>query len=120
MKKTALEITHTDEDDVTIVYLKGEMWGRPGEPELFRSKMGELVANSRFRVVFDLSEVRLISSTGIGMLVGAFKTVSNHDGRMAIAEPSDPIKPVFRVLKAPFPVFYTHSDAMAFVRGQDT
>jgi hypothetical protein len=39
---------------------------------------------------------------------------------MAVAEPSDPIKPVFRTLRGPFRDFGSEDEAIAFVRAHRT
>jgi anti-sigma B factor antagonist len=112
-----MEIRQTTKDDVTIVHLAGEIWGRTGEPEQMRAIVNKLVEDGRVRVVFNLSQVRLISSIGIGILIAGYKAFTGADGAMAIAEPSDPIRPVFRVLRGPFEVFETEDEAVTYVRG---
>jgi anti-sigma B factor antagonist len=111
-----LEISQTAKDDVTIVHLSGEIWGRSGEPEEFKTTISQLVADGTIRVVVDLSKVRLISSIGIGMLIAAYRQLTEKGGMLALSQPSDPIKPVFRVLRGPFKDFDSEDDAIAFVR----
>lgn len=115
-----MEIRHTTNDGVTVVHLVGEIWGRTGEPEQFRKTVGDIVDNGGTRVVFNLSGVRLISSIGLGMLIGAYKKITGAGGAMAVAEPADPIKPVFRVLKGPFEDFDSEADAIAHVKNENT
>ena len=110
-----MEISQTNHDGATVIRLSGEIWGRTGQPEQLKAEVKKLVDASSVRVVFNLSEVRLISSIGIGMLIGAFKAFTDAGGAMAIAEPNDPIKPVFRVLRGPFEVFETEGEAITYV-----
>jgi len=112
-----LEIRQIVKDDVTVVHLAGDIWGRHGEPERIRAVVSELVEKDSVRVVFNLSQVRLISSIGIGMLIAGYKAFTDAGGAVAIAEPSDPIKPVFRVLRGPFEVFDSEDEAVNSVRG---
>ena len=111
-----MEIHQTTKEDVTIVRLGGEIWGRAGEPEQLRATVKKLVTEGSIRVVFNISGVRLISSIGIGMLIAAFKAFTEAGGMMAVAEPSDPIKPVFRVLRGPFQDFDSEEEAITYVR----
>jgi len=113
-----MEIRQTTNDDVIIVHLAGEIWGRTGEPEELRKTVGEIVDNGSKRVVFNLSGVRLISSIGLGMLIGAYKAITGAGGAMAVAEPADPIKPVFRVLRGPFEDFDSEAKAIAYVKDE--
>ena len=111
-----MEIIQTPKDDVMVVRLAGEIWGRSGEPEQFKALIKRLLANGNTRVVINLSQVRLISSIGLGMLIAGYKALTDAQGMMAVAEPSDPIKPVFRVLRGPFKDFESEDEAVTFVR----
>lgn len=113
-----MKIRQSSADDVAILHLSGEIWGRSGEPEQFRSAIEQLVADGTRRVVVNLSEVRLISSIGIGMLISGYKILVGSGGTMVAAHPSDPIKPIFRALDSPFRCFDAEGAAVAFVREQ--
>jgi anti-sigma B factor antagonist len=115
-----MEIQQTTKENAVVVRLSGEIWGRKGEPEQLRALVTRLVEDGRIRVVFNLAKVRLISSIGIGMLIAGYKAFTEAGGSMAIAEPSDPIKPVFRVLRGPFEVFDTEDEAVTYVCGDDS
>jgi len=112
-----MEIHQTTKENAVVVRLTGEIWGRKGEPEQLRALVQKLVEDGNIRVVFNLAKVRLISSIGIGMLIAGYKAFTDGGGAMAIAEPSDPIKPVFRVLRGPFEVFDTEDEAVTYVCG---
>ena len=111
-----MEIRRTSTDGVTIVHLGGEIWGRKGEPEQLRAVIDEIIGEGGKHVVCNLSGVRLISSIGIGMLIGAYKAVTAAGGALALAEPAEPIQPVFRVLKGPVEYFATEDEAIAYVK----
>ncbi|MFQ5511850.1 MAG: STAS domain-containing protein [Candidatus Krumholzibacteriia bacterium] len=113
-----MDIHESRLDDVAILYLSGDVWGRSDEPEKFRSTVKQLVSDGKLRVVLNLSQVRLISSVGLGMLISGYKILSGSGGNMAIAQPSDPIKPVFKVFESPIQCFEADDDAIAFLRGQ--
>ena len=102
--------------DVMVIHLSGEIWGRKGEPEAFTSTIDKLVADGTLSVVVNLSELRLISSIGIGMLVSAYKTLTKSGGRIVLADAGDPIKPIFRVLESPLELFPSEEKAVAFLQ----
>jgi anti-anti-sigma factor len=116
LKESSVEIRQRASGDVTILDLQGEIVGRSGEPERMKSLIDQLATAGQTRVVVNLSGTRLISSIGLGMLVSAYRTFTEKGGMMAVAEPSDPIKPVFRVLRGPFRDFDSEAEAVAFVR----
>ena len=110
-----MEIHQTTQGDATVIHLSGEIWGRTDQPEQLRETVKTLVEAGSIRVVYNLSKVRLISSIGIGMIIAGFKAFTDAGGAMAVAEPNDPIKPVFRVLRGPFEVFDSEAEAVSYV-----
>jgi anti-anti-sigma factor len=113
-----LDIHQSNLDDVTILYLSGDVWGRSDEPDKFRTTVERLVTDGKLQVILNLSKVSLISSVGLSMLISGYKILSGSGGNMAIAQPSDPIKPVFRVFESPIQCFDKEDDAIDFLRNR--
>lgn len=67
----------------------------------------------RKTVVFDLSAVEFMDSTGIGALVGVAKRIG-RDGRAAVVGLSPPVKTIFTLLRMDM-VFAVHADLDAAV-----
>jgi anti-anti-sigma factor len=111
-----VEIRQRLQGDVTVLDIEGEVLGHSGEPERMKALVDELATAGKTRVVVNLSDTRLISSIGIGMLISAHKTFTDRGGMLAVAAPSDPIRPVFRTLRGPFRDFDSEDDAITFVR----
>ena len=118
-KEKPLDIHQSSVDDVAILHLSGDVWGKSDEPERFRTTIEQLVTDRKLLVVVNLSQVKLISSIGLGMLISGYKILSGGGGNMAIAKPSDSIKPVFQVFESPIQCFEAEDDAIAFLRGQE-
>ncbi len=114
-----MDIHQSSLDDVTILYLSGDVWGKSDEPERFHTLIEQLITDSKLRVVVNLGQVKLISSIGLGMLIAGYKILSGGGGNMVIAEPSNSIKPVFKVFESPIQCFEAEDDAIAFLRGQN-
>lgn len=110
-----MEISEATRGHITVIGLSGDILGRADEPNQFRKKIAQLVAKRQVRVVVNLSQVKLISSVGIGMLIAGSKALSDNGGMMVLADPSDPIKPVFRVLKGPITQFATEDEAVTYI-----
>lgn len=65
-------------------------------PEL-RQALQEVQFGGSTRVLVDLSEVELIDSFGLGVLVGARKRARSHDGDIALVITSARLRQVFEL-----------------------
>jgi anti-sigma B factor antagonist len=83
--------------DVEVLTLKGNLDALTA-PEL-RPTIDELVANRRTKVVFDLRDLTLIDSSGVGAIVSLFKRVRMLGGDVKIACLANQPKEIFRLLR---------------------
>ena len=68
----------------TVITFAEEVLGGAEALEL-TSLVREACAAPQARVVFDLAKVRVMNSSGLGMLVGALATVRKHDAKLVLA-----------------------------------
>jgi len=68
--------------DVAVVAIEGDL-DVYSAPDLRETHTG-LINTSRYRQVFDLSGVRRIDSTGLGVIVGALKGCRAHGGELSL------------------------------------
>ncbi len=92
-----LEFKRDQLDDVEVLTLKGNLDALTA-PEL-RPTIDELVANRRTKVVFDLRDLTLIDSSGVGAIVSLFKRVRMLGGDVKIACLANQPKEIFRLLR---------------------
>jgi anti-sigma B factor antagonist len=78
----SLEITSTEREGVTIVKMKGRL--TVGEASAPREKVNELVAAGKVNIIFDLSGVDYIDSTGLGGLVICFTSIKKAGGALKL------------------------------------
>ncbi|GIN73600.1 anti-sigma-B factor antagonist [Bacillus sp. J14TS2] len=52
---------------------------------------------SEMKIVVDLSEVNYMDSTGLGIFVGLFKTLKEHNGELVLKGMSDRLKRLFDI-----------------------
>jgi anti-sigma B factor antagonist len=106
-----LEFTRGQLDDVEVLTLKGNLDALTA-PEL-RPTIDELVANRRIKVVFDLKDLTLIDSSGVGAIVSLFKRVRMLGGDVKIACLANQPKEIFRLLRLDraFDLFETVEEA---------
>jgi anti-sigma B factor antagonist len=67
-------------------------------PEL-RPALDALVAENKQKIVIDLSSLRLIDSSGVGVLVSLFKRVRANGGDVRIVGVRDQPRAIFRLLR---------------------
>lgn len=99
--------------DVAVIDLKGKLMGGP-ETSAVHTKVKELVADGVKKVVFDLSKVTWMNSTGLGALMGSMTTLRNADGDLKLSNVTDKVKSLFMITKliTIFDTFDTVEDAI--------
>jgi len=91
-----LKIKQREKGEVTVLDISGKIMG--GEDfELFSSTIKQLVAEGKVDIVLNLSKVKWINSTGLGLMVSAYTSLVKNGGRMKIAEVSDRIDNILHV-----------------------
>ncbi len=89
-----------------VLQLSGDIMGG-SDYELFTGTIKELVEQGHVDIVLDLSKVRYINSTGLGILVSGLTTLKKNEGRMKICNLSTRIDRLFSVTSLTS-VFETH------------
>ncbi|HSN99377.1 MAG TPA: STAS domain-containing protein [Candidatus Nanopelagicales bacterium] len=87
----------TDNGEVTVVQIEGTL-DAVTAPE-FRTLVDELVAESRKDITLELSGLRLIDSSGVGVIVSLFKRIRANDGKVRIVGLRDQPRAIFRLLR---------------------
>ena len=106
-----LEFKRQELGEVEVLTLKGNLDALTA-PEL-RPTIDELVSNRKIKVVFDLRDLTLIDSSGVGAIVSLFKRVRMLGGDVKIACLANQPKEIFRLLRLDraFDLFETVEEA---------
>ena len=72
-------------DNIAILYLKGNMMGGPESMEV-HEKVKSLLGDKLFKIVIDLSKVKWMNSSGLGILISGYSSVKNKNGNMKLAK----------------------------------
>jgi anti-sigma B factor antagonist len=99
--------------DVTVLNLAGDFWGKPDEVEIFQSTIDKLAKGGKVHVVINLAGVNIMNSTGIGMIIAAFRTFRDHGGGLVIAEPSESMQSIINIQRWPLGIYKTTDEAVA-------
>lgn len=81
-----------------VIEFKGNVMGGPDAVSL-NEKLHELIEKDQTNVVVDLSKVKFMNSSGLGMLIGGLTTMRKADGDLRIANASDKIESLLVVTK---------------------
>ncbi|MCX7930201.1 MAG: STAS domain-containing protein [Chlorobi bacterium] len=100
--------------NAAVVVLEARVLGGQLSVEL-ADQLRRLVSEGVEHVVFDCSNVELINSSGIGMLVAALTTLRSHHGRCTLAAVPEKMRTLLSIthLDSIFALSDSVSDALA-------
>lgn len=79
-----------------VIELKGKVMGGP-DAETFRDTLHGLIEDGKTNVVVDLSDVKFMNSSGLGILIGGLTTMRNAGGDLKICAATENIKSMLMV-----------------------
>ena len=93
-----MTITSTVQDGILFFRLTGDLIGSPDSDQLLESVNTHL-GEELNRCAVDLSEVRYINSTGIGVLVSLLTKFRSRGGELVLINPADHPKKMLALTK---------------------
>ncbi len=98
---------------ITIISLDGKIMGGPDSTTL-NDLLHKLIADGKKKIVLDLKNVKLMNSSGLGMMIAALTTMRNASGDLKIAAPSKKIENLLIITKLVkvFDIFKTVKQAV--------
>ena len=108
-----LEFNQSENDGVIVLSLQGRL-DALSAPDL-RPTIDELVSGRKLKVVFDLRDLQMIDSSGVGAIVSLFKRLRMIGGDVKIAQLTGQPKEIFRLLRLDraFDLFETLDEAIS-------
>ncbi len=100
--------------DVSVLDAVGRITLGEGS-STFRETVRDLIAKGNKKILVNLAEVSYIDSSGIGELVSAFTTVTNHGGQLKLLSLNKRVKDLLQITKL-YTVFEVHEEEGAAVR----
>lgn len=104
----ALQITHRDAGNVTVVDMSGRITLGEGSA-LLRKTIRQLLEDNRSSILLSLADVDYIDSSGIGELVSSFTTVKGRGGDLKLLHLTKKVHDLLQITKL-FTVFEVFSD----------
>jgi anti-sigma B factor antagonist len=114
-----MKIKNREIDGVTILDVSGEMYGGPENMKLV-DEVTELAKNKKLDLLINLSKVKWIASTGLGILVSARSRFAKEGGVVKLCNPNGRVLDILTVtrLNMIFDVFNTEEEALASFKKQ--
>ena len=86
------------EPDVTVLEFKGKItMGLEGQH--VETLVDELLRQHKKRLVFDMSGVEYVDSTGMGVIVSCFSKTSRAGGMLRVAGLNDRVRQLFKITR---------------------
>lgn len=93
-----MEHTYEIQNNILIIHLKGDLIGENNGPELVKIA-NDSIHEKVIHCAVDLSEVRYMNSSGIGVLITLLTKYRNHEGEMVLIKPSEKIEKLLLITK---------------------
>jgi len=90
-------ITHEVVGDAVVLHISGQM--REMGADALREDLDELIEAGHYKLIFDLSEVSFVSSTGLGQMMRAYRQAVSNGGYLRVVNPQPLVEEVFRFTK---------------------
>ena len=112
-----MKIKKREVDGVTILDISGEMYGGPENMKLV-DVVSDLAKEKKLDLIINLSNVKWIASTGLGILVSARSRFSKEGGVMRLCQPNDRVLGILQVtrLNLIFDVYDNEQQALASIK----
>lgn len=81
-----------------VIEFKGNVMGGPDAVSL-NEKLHELIEQDKKNIVVNLSKVKFMNSSGLGMLIGGLTTMRKAGGDLRIANATDKIESLLVITK---------------------
>ena len=112
-----MQLTTRTEGDSVVVVLDGDL-DLTASPAL-REALIDLFNSGHHQLVVDMSGVKFVDSTGLGVLVGGLKRATVHEGSLHVVCTEPDVLRIFRMtgLHKLFPLHATVDDALSAAAG---
>lgn len=103
-----MKIKISEKYDAVIIMLKGNVMGGE-DTKIFNETLHKLIEDGKKNVIIDVSNVKFMNSSGLGMLIGGLTTVKKAEGRLILAGVTDKIESLLIITKL-ITIFETAED----------
>ena len=93
-----MKVKTSEKYGAVVIELKGNVMGGDDTKE-FNDLLHKLVDGGKLNVIVDLSDVKFMNSSGLGMLIGGLTTMKKANGSLKLARVSEKIESLLIITK---------------------
>lgn len=93
-----INFTHTQKNDLLTLNLSGDLIGETGGTAILEVA-NQSIANGIKKCLVDISDLRYINSSGIGVLITLLTKFRNKSGELYLMKPSDSVQKLLVITK---------------------
>lgn len=93
-----MKIKTSERYSAVVVELKGNVMGGP-DSQKFSDLLHKLLEDGKKNIVVDLSKVKFMNSSGLGMLISGFTSMKNGGGKLVLARATEKINSLLVITK---------------------
>lgn len=93
-----MKYTHTLKDNVLTLKLKGDLIGEDSGVDIIEL-VNDTIQNNIILCIIDISELRYINSSGIGVLITILTKFRNKGGEVCLLKPSESVQKLLIITK---------------------
>jgi len=93
-----MKIKISEKYDAVIIILKGNVMGGE-DTKNFNETLHKLIEDGKKNIIIDVSHVKFMNSSGLGMLIGGLTTVKKSEGRLILAGVTEKIESLLIITK---------------------
>jgi anti-sigma B factor antagonist len=107
-----MEIRQEVKNGVAVIYLSGNLLGENANGPVLEFLKAQVDAGNK-KVLFNLTDLKFINSTGLGMLMTALARVRNAGGEMYLCNVPDMMTKILKMMKLDSTFLIASSEAEA-------
>lgn len=93
-----MKIKTSEQYGAVVIELKGNVMGGDDTKD-FNEVLHKFIDEGKKNIVVDLSDVKFMNSSGLGMLIGGLTTIKKADGNLKLARVTDKIESLLIITK---------------------
>jgi anti-sigma B factor antagonist len=93
-----MKIKTEEKYSAVVIILKGNVMGGP-DTQAFSELLHKLLDEEKKNIVVDLSGVKFMNSSGLGMLISGYTTIKNGGGKFVLAGATEKINSLLVITK---------------------
>ncbi|MTI19781.1 anti-sigma factor antagonist [Fulvivirga sp. RKSG066] len=112
-----MQYTHTINDGIITIKLKGDLIGEDSGVDIIEL-VNDTIQKDVLHCIIDISELRYINSSGIGVLITILTKFRNKGGEVCLLKPSESVQKLLIITKlnAIFSIVQNESEAIDLLK----